>query len=48
MLKIPFISNRYAYFYGLGMDFIEENGTIVIYGEGITLNKEMMERYDVN
>ena len=35
---IPFISDRYAYFYGLGMDRIDTNGTIMIYGEGITEN----------
>ena len=33
---MPFLAERYAYFYGLGIDRIDTNGTIVIYGEGIT------------
>ena len=46
-LKIPFISTRYAYFYGLGIDRIDENGTILIYGEGITEKQDMMKRYNL-
>ena len=36
--NIPFISKRFAYFYGLGIDRIDQNNSIVIYGEGITEN----------
>ena len=39
-LKIPFLTERYAYFYGMGIDRIEENGSIIIYGEGISENPE--------
>lgn len=34
--KIPFLTERYAFFYGVGINRIDENGSIVIYGEGIT------------
>lgn len=36
--NIPFLSKRYAYFYGLGIDRIHQNNTILIFGEGITEN----------
>jgi hypothetical protein len=45
--KIPFLTKQYAYFYALGIDKIEHNGTIVIYGEGITQNKEMMKKFNI-
>lgn len=45
--KIPFLAERYAYFYAMGIDRIDENGTIVIYGEGISENEEALRKYNV-
>jgi len=30
-LKIPFIAERYTHMYGMGIDKINHNGTIIIY-----------------
>lgn len=43
--KLPFLNERYAYFYGMGIDRIGKNGKIFIYGEGITLDEELINRY---
>jgi hypothetical protein len=45
--KLPFLTERYAYFYALGIDKIEANGTIVIYGEGISQSPQMLAKYNV-
>lgn len=44
---MPLLSNRYAYIYGIGIDRIETNGSIIIYGEGITENEELLKKFNI-
>lgn len=37
--SFPLLADRCAFIHGIAMDRIEENGTMVICGEGITKNK---------
>lgn len=41
-LKIPFLTERYAYLHGIAIDRITKSGKLYIYAEGITREKELL------
>jgi uncharacterized protein (DUF2164 family) len=45
---LPFISDREGYFYGQGIDRMNSHGSIIIYCEGITGNKAVEKRLNLN
>ena len=45
---MPFLTERYSFFHGMGIDRIEENGSIMIYAEGISENENFLKQFDID
>ena len=47
-MNLPFIHNREAYIKGMGVDRLEENGTLLIKCKSIHKDAELMKKYKVD
>lgn len=47
-MNVPFVSNREAYIKGMGIDRLDENGTLIIKCQSIHNEPELLKKYNID